>query len=400
MTGKKHSKKFKIILSIILALIAAGLIFITVRMITAPTDLKIVQTYALPEFPNIETMVPQTTTEKLAIAIDGQPAYDNTKETQPTASTAKILTALMVIDKHPLNPGETGPNIEITQEFYDRYAYYIAHNGSNTPVVIGEQISEYDALASMLLPSSNNMADTLAIWAFGSLDAYKSAAEAKLKEWGLTQTTIGIDASGFSDTTTSSASDLALLGQKLMNNPTLAEIVGTQSKVVPVAGEIKNTNKLLGESNIIGVKTGFIGDPSGYCLVSAYKQNDHIITTTTLNSPTRDASFATTKSLTDSLQQNLIETTIATKDQELGYYESWWQGKTPIISDDDISILAWSSATHDAKLAMSDTPDTQNPNGTLTITNGSATSDYPIHADSLQPEPSFLDRLKYALFLK
>ena len=36
----------------------------------------------------------------------------------------------------------------------------------------------------------------------------------------------------------------------------------------------------------------------------------------------------------------------------------------------------------------------------LTITDSSTTSDYPIHADNLQPEPSFLDRLKYALFLK
>ena len=35
-------------------------------------------------------------------------------------------------------------------------------------VAAGEQISQYQALQAMLIPSANNVADSLARWAFGS----------------------------------------------------------------------------------------------------------------------------------------------------------------------------------------------------------------------------------------
>jgi D-alanyl-D-alanine carboxypeptidase (penicillin-binding protein 5/6) len=43
-------------------------------------------------------------------------------------------------------------------------------------VQLGEELSEYQALQALLLPSANNIAETLARWAFGSIDAYNAYA--------------------------------------------------------------------------------------------------------------------------------------------------------------------------------------------------------------------------------
>lgn len=385
---------------LIRVLVVALISFISLRMFSVPTDYDVVKTLILPKFPDLEeSLNDEETTEKIAVAVDGQIAFKNSDDAQPTASTAKMLLALMVMEKKPFSPGNAGGTIEITQEFYDLYSYYVSHGGSYTRVTIGEEISEYDAIASALIASSNNMADSLAIWAFGSLDNYKTYAENHLKEWGIKNTVIGSDASGFSDTTTSTASDLALIGQKLMGNPVLAEIVGQESLDVPIAGEIENTNELLGEQRIIGIKTGYIGDTSGYCLVSAYKEADHLITVTVLGAETREASFEKTSSIIETLQSELKEVEIAAADREIGYYESWWADRTPIIARNDMKLLAWDSATISSSLDMPK-PESSDVYGDLKVTVGSNEESFEAFAKDLVPKPSFLDRLLHAFFLK
>ena len=372
---------------IVIVIIIAVMTFFGIRIATAPTDYDLVQTYALPRLPQLE--IPETS-EKVAVAIDGKVVYKNTDEIQPTASTAKMISAIMVMEKKPFALGETGETIEITKEFYDKYLYYARNNGSNTAVQVGEKISEYDGLASALLPSSNNMADTLAIWAFGSLENYKEYATKRLAEWGLHDTTIGIDASGFSDTTKSSAADLAIVAQKLMENPVLADIVGKKSHQVPVAGTIENTNKTLGELGIIGVKTGHISKESGYCLATAYKLGEHLVTVVVLKSPTREDSFAVSKQVVEAMQKSLTgETALVHKGQEAGYYESWWGGRTPIVANEDAAALSWAGAGASVKLGE-----------TLDYEIGNKNISVPVSAEGFRAEPSFWDRLQFALFLK
>ncbi len=404
---------------IFITLIIAGG-FIGFRMATAPSNLSFSPTYSLPDFVNLEDIFSSQTYAniKYAIAIDGTPVYANSQTTQPAASTAKMILALMVIDKKPFELGTEGGTITITPEMYSRYTYYTSIDGSTTPMTEGSTLSEYDALATTMLPSSNNMADSLAIWAFGDLDNYRTYATDKLKEWGINDTIIGSDASGFSDSTTSTASDLAKIGHKLMENPTLAKIVGLSSYNAPLAGTIENTNKLLGTDNIIGVKTGYIGDESGYCLVVAYLQDGHIITIAALNADTRAESFVISQDLVEKLQQNLTPTAVLAKGQEVGYYDSWWTGKVEVAATEDASVLGWSSAEKTAEVVMndgsgsSDTSASPNPSdlaksinsvdpvniqGTLKITIGSASSEYPVESAPISPQPSLWQRFLYAI---
>ena len=87
----------------------------------------------------------------------------------PMASVAKVVTALAVLKQKPLAVGEQGPTITVNSDDVAIYNSYYTQGGSVVKVEAGEQISEYQALQALLIPSANNMADTLARWAFRSL---------------------------------------------------------------------------------------------------------------------------------------------------------------------------------------------------------------------------------------
>jgi D-alanyl-D-alanine carboxypeptidase (penicillin-binding protein 5/6) len=142
--------------------------------------------------------------------------------------------------------------------------------GSYVKVEEGEKITERQALEAILLPSANNMADSMAIWSFGSMEKYISYANAMAKRLGLTKTTIAADASGFSPDTTSTPSELIRLGELAMRNPAIAQIVSERSATIPVHGIIYSANSRLGYNNIIGIKTG-LTDQAGGCFLFAAK---------------------------------------------------------------------------------------------------------------------------------
>jgi len=199
-----------------------------------------------------------TTVKAAAVGIKGAGVFAQTGETRPRpiASIAKVITTLAILEKHPLKPGESGPNIDITEHDEQLYRDYVAKNGTVVLVKAGVPISERDALEAMLLPSANNIADTTAIWAFGSLKKYHDYANNMLKRYGLQDTTVGVDASGLDPSTKSTASDLVGIGEIALNNPTIAEIVKLKAAYIPYAGDIPNYNAMVTKYGFTGLKPG------------------------------------------------------------------------------------------------------------------------------------------------
>ena len=217
--------------------------------------------------------LPWPTTGQAAIGLNnlGVVAVFGSQTPAPMASTAKLITALCVLGKDPLTPGQSGPLITITPADVAIYNQYQNEDGSDMVVASGEQLSELQMLEAMLLPSADNIADTLAIWAFGSLSNYNSYAAQYIKTIGLTSTHIGTDASGYDPSSTSTASDLVRLGEASMSNSEIASIVSLpEASDIPLVGTIKNVNFLIGQDNIIGIKTGNT-DQAGGVFVSASK---------------------------------------------------------------------------------------------------------------------------------
>ena len=335
-------RKFLFFPILIVIIISLGVIL--AQMYLQETEVELVQTASVPTLPVLSEMLPGDYKGK-AIAIDGEIVQGTSAAPQPTASTAKIILGLAVMEKKPFSPGETGETITISSEFFQKYLWYSTHNGSTTAVALGEEISQYDALASVFLASSNNMADTLAIWAFGSLEEYQGYATDLIARLGLNNTIVGVDASGYSETTVSTAEDLAKAAGELLRQPILKEIVGLKTHIVPVAGTLTNTNKILGDTlnnNIVvsGVKTGYIGDISGYNLISSYEIENHSVTLALLGASTREASFEESKKELLRLSQELTPTTIVETGETVGYYQTWWNGRHNITTTDTIRVLA------------------------------------------------------------
>src|SRR6266702_2881858 len=139
-----------------------------------------------------------------AIGIQGSGVITSQHDTKPRpiASIAKLITAMAILEKHPLaSNDDPGAEIQITEVDEQLYRDYVAKNGTVVLVKAGVPITERDALEAMLLPSANNFADTTAKWAFGSLKNYRNYATAMIKRLGLHNTIIGVDGSGLDPST-------------------------------------------------------------------------------------------------------------------------------------------------------------------------------------------------------
>lgn len=188
-----------------------------------------------------------------------------TEQLNPMASITKIITALAILERAPLSLGEPGDTVTLTSQDEKYYHDYLAAQGTITPVTAGLTMTQYEALQAILLPSSNNIADTLVDRYFQSRDEYLEYANEMLTRFGLQYTRVA-DASGFSPQSVSTPSEMIVIGQKALQNPVIAEIVAQPKAIIAIAGEIRNYNPLILEPGVTGIKPGTT-DEAGYCLL-------------------------------------------------------------------------------------------------------------------------------------
>lgn len=138
----------------------------------------------------------------------------------PIGGAAKLVTALVTVDSLPLADGTGGPDIPIGAEDYSTYLRYEREGSRVLQVSPGEIWSERDVLRAVVLASSNNHADTLATWAYGSLDNYVREANGWLEEHGFADLRVA-DATGLSGENVGTASELARLAAMVLADPAL-----------------------------------------------------------------------------------------------------------------------------------------------------------------------------------
>jgi D-alanyl-D-alanine carboxypeptidase (penicillin-binding protein 5/6) len=280
----------------------------------------------------------------IATSEDGVLATTDKQTPLATASIAKVITALCVLEKYPLQPGQSGPTLTLTDADVTLYTDYLAKDGSVVPVQIGEQLSEYQLLEGMLLPSGNNLADTAAIWAYGSLADYHAFANQFLATHGLTNTHVAVDASGYDGATTATASDLARLGQLVVAQPVLMEIVGKTSTDLPVAGRVYNYNWVLGKQGIVGIKTGNNDQDLGAFLFAARWDiggKSVTVTGAVMGAGSLQQALQSTLPLLTSARQSFTAITAAAKNQPLATYTAPWGATVHAVAHKAISFVRW-----------------------------------------------------------
>lgn len=280
----------------------------------------------------------------IATANQGILAIHGPQTPMATASIAKVITALLVLQKYPLQPGQTGPTLTLTTADVNLYADYLAKDGSVVAVQAGEQLTEYQLLEGILLPSANNLADSAAIWAYGSLEAYHEAANQYLATHGLTDTVTAVDASGYDGATTSTSSDLARLGQLALAEPVVAEIVAKPSAYLPTNGTVYNYNTVLGEQGIIGIKTGNNDQDLGAFLFAAQLPVGSKTVTVTgaiMGAGSLRQALQSSLPLLASVQRGFSEITVVHKGQQLAIYRAPWGATTHAVAANDLTVLRW-----------------------------------------------------------
>jgi D-alanyl-D-alanine carboxypeptidase (penicillin-binding protein 5/6) len=362
-----------VILIVILALIGSG----TGLIFTAGNSIKLTATNEHFDVQAKTTSVNWPTDGQAAVGLQSSGVIATSAEQKPapTASVAKVMTALMILRKHPLKTGEQGPNVPITQADVDSYYEYSAKDGSTVPVTVGETITEYQALQAILLPSANNMADTTAIWAYGSIENYLKAANEYAKSIGMLSTTFATDASGFSPNTTSTPRDLILLGGKALGNPVLKEIVAQKSAEIPVAGTINNVNSLLEVNGMIGIKTGNTAEAGGCFLFAARRTVNGVeaeLIGAIMNSPNLDQAMQDSLSLLDSFGSGFTTTAVVKEGEQVGSYELPWGGSIAVRSEKAVNVVGWGGSNAAVSVKTKTLKPGQKPSDTGELTASSA----------------------------
>jgi D-alanyl-D-alanine carboxypeptidase (penicillin-binding protein 5/6) len=196
---------------------------------------------------------------------DEQPAASPDEHPAPIASLAKVMTAYVVLHHLPLAAGANGPRFVVTKRDVADTAIRVAQDQSVVPLRAGEQLTERDALMALLLPSANNVAVILAREVSGTVRAFVAEMNATAHSLGMADTTY-TDPSGFDAGTVSTAVDQLTLARVVARDQTLSAMMAQRSYELPVAGEVENTDALLGQDGFVGMKTGS-DDAAGGCFM-------------------------------------------------------------------------------------------------------------------------------------
>lgn len=214
---------------------------------------------------------------------------------QPMASLAKMMTALVVVDR-----ARTDERVLITRQA-------IAQDGSKVGLLPpGRRVRLETLLYGLLLPSGNDAAVALAQHVSGSVPRFVAEMNAQARRLGLTCSRFS-SPSGLQDRGNHSCvRDLAVLAREVLARPRLARIVATTQVGLPALvprrvkrGKRKRTvwkpgrlwlsnhNPLLraGYPGTTGVKTGYT-DAAGRCMVATVRRGGRTLGVVLLHSPT------------------------------------------------------------------------------------------------------------------
>ncbi|WP_327384808.1 D-alanyl-D-alanine carboxypeptidase family protein [Streptomyces sp. NBC_01207] len=276
----------------------------------------------------------------------------------PIASVTKSMTAYIILRDHPIKKGEQGAMIDVdkTAETEGKKNNSTDNESTLDTVKEGDKISEYDAIAALMIPSANNIARLLARWDSGSQEAFVKKMNDTAKELGMTNTTY-TDPSGLDATTVSTAEDQVKLGLKLVEIETLLDITKKPNWVDPSGKNWRNWNGLTGPTGALGIKTGTTTKAGGNLLFAAQKKvgnTNQLIVGAVLGQHKPaiiDTVLAASKELMLATQKALDGATVVKKGQVVGYVDDGLGGRTPVVATADVQAVGWASLTVDLKLA-------------------------------------------------
>jgi D-alanyl-D-alanine carboxypeptidase (penicillin-binding protein 5/6) len=302
----------------------------------------------------------------------------------PMASTAKMMTALVVLEDHPLALGQPGPVITVTRADVATFQAERSQNESVLPVTAGEQLTEYQLLQGLLLPSASNYGDLLAKWDLGDVSTFVNRMNLRAAALGMSVTHYA-DVSGFSPLSVSVPSELVTLARTAMRQPVFAEIVAQPQATLPVVGTVHNLDTLLGQGGVVGIKTGHT-DQAGGCFVTAadltVDGTSVRIYGAVMGQPSALAgAFGATSTLLHALGPALHLRSVVRHNDVVASYRTPWDEAGTIVADQSVAWVLIDGTNVVRRVTLDQLPATLPAGtrvGTLSIEAGTHRADVPL----------------------
>ncbi|MCX4866484.1 D-alanyl-D-alanine carboxypeptidase [Streptomyces sp. NBC_00257] len=330
--------------------------------------------------------------------------YGNQKPA-PIASVAKIMTAYVILQDHPITGKQNGGLIEV-----DKKAGEEANrpDESTAPIQEGQKYTQRQMLQLLMIPSGNNVARLLARWDAKTEEAFVERMNAAAKDLGMTDSTY-TDPSGLEPTTRSTPADQLELAKAVMQNDVFREIVNMPQADIPGIGKtIYNNNVILLEPGVSGIKTGS-STPAGGNLVWAADtvidgKSRRIVGAVmgaqldgTLDAKLQRAIQNSLK-LIKAAQKGVVSAPVVKKGDVVGYVDNGLGGRTPVVSTKDLKAIGWGGLTVSLKIGAGDKPIPHSAKagttvGEVTVGTGTGKVSAPVTLQSEMTEPTFGDKL-------
>lgn len=331
---------------------------------------------------------------------DGAPA--SSTDPVPMASITKVVTALMILDEMPLAPGESGPIFSFTSRDRQTYYSYLDDDESALNVPVGGSLTQYQMLQGILIGSAGNYADRLASTVWPTDRVFATAATAWLARHDLTGITV-VEPTGIDRGNTADPASLIRLARLAMADPVIAEIVRTPSVTLPGAGEVVNTNDLLADPGVVGIKTGSLSRSYNLLAAKELTVGDTVVRAyaTALGQPSDEARDAETARLLAEVLAEVSQPRVLPAGTVVGTVTTAWGATAQIVTDADASLLLWNgaSAPVTSDLTLGDARAADAPVGTVSMKGPLDEASTGAHLASAIPDPDAWWRLTHPLQL-
>lgn len=229
---------------------------------------------------------------------NGEVLYEqNSRMQRYPASVTKMMTLLVAVEAVEKELVSLDDLVQVSIE--------AAYTGGSTMYLrIDEQIPFNDLLYGLAMVSGNDASVAIAEHVCGSVEQFVAAMNDKAQQLDMRDTHFANPNGLRADDHYTTAYDLSILAQEAVKHPLFLQITGTKEYAVRIATDqptiLVNSNELLGEyEGMDGLKTGWIGVESGYCLATTAKRDDVRLIAIVLGAPTRPESFSDSEKLLD-----------------------------------------------------------------------------------------------------
>lgn len=305
------------------------------------------------------------------VGVQGMGSVSSTFEQENMASITKVITAMVILEALPLNLGEQGPEYYFTQSDSNQYWDYLRNNESALDVPVDGILTEYQLLQGILMGSAGNYTDFLAEQIWSSDEEYSAAAMEWLARNGITGITV-VEPTGINEDNAAVPGSLSRLAEVALQHPVFAEIVATPVADIPGNAEpVTNTNNLLADPGVIGVKTGSL---DGFNLLTAKDvtigETPVRLTVSVINQADPETRDAESRRLLADLEVALAPTNAVPAGTAVGNVSTVWGAQAELRTQSDSTLILWNGAsgTTASTLELADEWDKGTTAGSLTVT--------------------------------